>query len=126
MVHAPSVGSAVGNQRGRSKISIHQILFKSLVSGPTTHFIAEARAESFFPSRRFFGDARVPIVIKHEDYMLGIIIDLSEKPSLSDLRCGASFLRNYGNAKIIYLSYEISSPQVLDERSLHCSVGSVL
>jgi predicted AAA+ superfamily ATPase len=70
--------------------------------------------------------ARVPIVIKHEDYMLGIIIHLGEKPSLSDLRCGASFLRTYGNAKIIYLSYEISSPQVLDERSLHCSVGSVL
>ena len=32
MVHARSVASAVGNRRAKPKISIHQILFKSLVS----------------------------------------------------------------------------------------------
>lgn len=70
--------------------------------------------------------ARVPIVIKNEQCTLGIIVTLSEKPTLSETRSAASFLRNHGSAKVLYLSAESIAPFVIDARTMACSIHSVL
>jgi len=71
--------------------------------------------------------ARVPIVIKSDAQMLGVIITLSgERPSLSETRSATSFLRNHASAKILYLSVENVPARILDERSMICSIYSVL
>jgi predicted AAA+ superfamily ATPase len=70
--------------------------------------------------------ARVPIVIRNETKVLGIIVTEGETPSLSEIRSGASFLKNYATSKILYLTQKRFEPKVLDERSMHCSIFSVI
>lgn len=70
--------------------------------------------------------ARVPLVIKHNEFTLGIIITLGEKPTLSETRSASSFLRHFSSAKLIYLSAESIEPSVLDERTILCSLYSIL
>lgn len=70
--------------------------------------------------------ARVPLVIRNENQSLGIIVLSTDKPSLSESRSASSFLRAYGNAKLIYLTHERISPRVLDERSMLSSITAVL
>jgi predicted AAA+ superfamily ATPase len=71
-------------------------------------------------------DARVPLVLQGDDQVLGIIVTLGEKPTLSETRSGASFLGKYGSAKVIYLSALEVTPKILNERSMVCSIYSVL
>jgi predicted AAA+ superfamily ATPase len=70
--------------------------------------------------------ARVPLVIKNNSKILGIIVSLEETPSLSETRSAASFLSKYANSKIIYLTPELIKPKIITERSMHCSIYSVL
>ena len=70
--------------------------------------------------------ARVPIVIKNADQTLGIIVTLTQQPTLSETRSAASFLRNHGSAKLVYLSAESIHAKVLDERSMLCSIYAVV
>lgn len=70
--------------------------------------------------------ARVPIVIRDQDHALGLIVLHDDSPSLSELRSGASFLKNHARAKIIYLSPGIIAPRIMDERSLCCSIAAIL
>ena len=70
--------------------------------------------------------ARVPLVIRNSSETLGVIVTMSELPTLSETRSASSFLRHYASAKILYLSAEIIEPKVLDDRSLLCSIYSVL
>lgn len=71
-------------------------------------------------------NARVPIVIRNGDHTLGIIVTLTEKPSLSETRSAASFLKKNASAKILYLSAESIPDCVLDDRALLCSIYAVL
>jgi len=70
--------------------------------------------------------ARVPLVIRHESQCLGIIVIEGELPTLSETRQAASFLKNHSNAKILYLAAEAIKPKVIDERTLLCSIYSVI
>lgn len=70
--------------------------------------------------------ARVPIVIRSENSTLGIIVTVTDRPSLSEKRSATSFLRNHGSAKLLYLSAHSINPRVLDARSMHCSIYSVM
>jgi hypothetical protein len=70
--------------------------------------------------------ARVPIVIKSDDQTIGVIVTLGERPSLSETRSAASFLRNHGSAKLLYLSAEPIEPGLLDERTMLCSIYAVI
>jgi predicted AAA+ superfamily ATPase len=71
-------------------------------------------------------EARVPLVLLGDDQTLGIIVTMGEKPTLSETRSGASFLGKYVSAKMIYLSAQEVSPKILNERSMLCSIYSVL
>ena len=70
--------------------------------------------------------ARVPIVIRDDLETLGIIVTLGEKPTLSEIRSGSSFLRRFSRGKILYLSQEIIAPKLLDSRSIMASIYSIL
>jgi predicted AAA+ superfamily ATPase len=70
--------------------------------------------------------ARVPIVIRDDLEALGIIVTLGEKPSLSEVRSGSSFLRKFSRGKILYLSQEPIVPKVLDARSILASIYHIL
>ena len=70
--------------------------------------------------------ARVPLVMKNNSKTLGIIVSLGDTPTLSETRSAASFLSKHANAKILYLSTELVKPRILNERSMHCSIYSVL
>jgi predicted AAA+ superfamily ATPase len=70
--------------------------------------------------------ARVPIVLSDGENTLGIIVHEAESPSLSEVRSAASFLRNHASSKILFLSATITTPKLLDDRSIVCSVASVL
>jgi len=70
--------------------------------------------------------ARVPIVIKDENQIIGIIVTSLEKPSLSETRSAGSFLKHFANGKIIYLSTESIDPIIINSRTLLCSIFSVL
>lgn len=70
--------------------------------------------------------ARVPIVIRDNDHLLGIIVHSTEKPSLSQTRSAGSFLRTHAGAKILYLSHHPIKAEILDERSMLCSIAAVL
>ena len=70
--------------------------------------------------------ARIPIVIRSEGKSLGLIVTTGEKPSLSETRSASSFLRRDGSAKVVYLSKELIAPQILDDRSLLCSIYAVI
>jgi predicted AAA+ superfamily ATPase len=70
--------------------------------------------------------ARVPLVFTSPENTLGVLPILGEKPSLAELRSGASFLRNYASGKIIYASALNLKPRCLDDRSLLCAAASLL
>jgi hypothetical protein len=70
--------------------------------------------------------ARVPIVIRGEKSVLGIIIIDTIKPSLSQIKSAGSFLKKEATSKIIFLSTQPVSPEVIDDRNLLCSIGSVI
>lgn len=71
-------------------------------------------------------NARIPIVMKDGNNILGIIVHESEYPSLSEVRSAASFLRNHANAKVLYLTAVVTAPKILDDRSMICSLAAVL
>lgn len=71
-------------------------------------------------------NARIPIVLKDGNNTLGIIVHETEKPSLSEVRSAASFLRNNANAKVLYLTAMVTKPKIMDDRSMICSIASVL
>lgn len=70
--------------------------------------------------------ARVPIVIRVEKGVLGIIVVDTNRPSLSQTRSAGSFLKKEANSKIVFLSTQPIAPEVIDDRSLLCSIGSVI
>jgi predicted AAA+ superfamily ATPase len=70
--------------------------------------------------------ARVPIVIKNGPNSLGMIISVTDEPTLSETRSAASFLRHHANSKIIYLSQALIPAKIFDGRSLHCSISAVI
>ena len=70
--------------------------------------------------------ARVPIVIRGEKGVLGIIVVDTNRPSLSQTRSAGSFLKKEANSKIVFLSTQPIAPEVIDDRSLLCSIGSVI
>jgi hypothetical protein len=71
-------------------------------------------------------NGRIPIVLRDGSNTLGIIVHETEKPSLSEVRSAASFLRNNANAKFLYLSAVVTKSKILDDRSMICSIASVL
>lgn len=71
-------------------------------------------------------NARVPIVFRSSEQVLGIMLFQGEKPSLSDTRSGSSFLKNHGSAKIIYASSGRIPAHTPDERTLICSAAALL
>lgn len=91
-----------------------------------TQFAYRLDKNAWFESYLTRDYARVPIVIKNENQALGIIVTLSLKPTLSEVRSAASFLRSHGFAKLLYLSAESIEPVVLDERSMLCSIYAVI
>jgi len=70
--------------------------------------------------------ARVPMVFTSPEHILGVLPILGEKPTLADLRAGASFLKNHAVGKIIYASALKITPRILDDRSLLCTAASLL
>ncbi|MGK5088111.1 hypothetical protein WDW86_11185 [Bdellovibrionota bacterium FG-2] len=70
--------------------------------------------------------ARVPIVIKSDQGTLGVIVCESARPTLSESRSASSFLRNHGSAKLLFLSAHLVEPIIVDERSMLCSLYSVI
>ncbi len=70
--------------------------------------------------------ARVPIVIRLQEKILGIIISSGKKPSLSESRSASSFLKSYSGAKLLFLTSEDIEPVIFDERTLMCSIFKVI
>ncbi len=70
--------------------------------------------------------ARIPIVLKDGNSILGIIVHETEKPSISEVRSAASFLRRHADAKVLYLTATVTAPKILDDRSMVCSIAAVL
>jgi predicted AAA+ superfamily ATPase len=71
-------------------------------------------------------NARVDLVISSNENVLGLKVIEGEKPNLSEKRSVTGFLRKFSNSKIIYLSESLAKPEVIDERSLCCSIYSVI
>ena len=71
-------------------------------------------------------DARVPIVVRTPESVLGIIITEGNEPSLSEKRSAASFLGKFSQSKIIYASTQIIKSEVIHERALLVSIYSLL
>lgn len=86
--------------------------------------------------------ARVPLVIRNESGVLGIIVTEEDSPTLSQRRSGDSFLRRETQGKLLYLSlysgysgYSGHSgstatttvrPRIIDPRSMICAAASIL
>ncbi len=70
--------------------------------------------------------ARVDIVVSSNEQVLGLKLIKAESADLSERRAAAGFLRKFSNSKIIYLSEAIIKPKVIDDRSLLCSLYSVI
>lgn len=70
--------------------------------------------------------ARVPIVIKKEGNILGIIVITTAEPSLSQIRSATRFLRHYASSHLIYLSTVVVDPRVIDDRTMISSIYAVI
>lgn len=62
--------------------------------------------------------ARVPLVIRAENKMLGFLMIEGEEPTLSQGRSASSFLRKYAEGKIIYLTIGVGQAKFIDSRSI--------
>ena len=62
--------------------------------------------------------ARVPIVIRGEKSVLGIIAMVTNRPSLSQTKSAGSFLKKEATSKIVFLSTQPISPEVINDRTL--------
>lgn len=109
-----------------SSLSIVQKTEAAVYRNIRTQFFYRLDKNVQFESYLSRDNARVPIVIRDGDDTLGIIVHSSQRPSLSETRSATSFLRNYANAKILFLSTEIIAPDILDERSMLCSLAAIL
>ena len=70
--------------------------------------------------------ARVPIVLRGEKSVLGIIVINTIRPSLSQSRSAGSFLKKEAGSKVVFLSTQSILPEVLDDRNLICSISYVI
>ncbi len=70
--------------------------------------------------------ARVPLVIRNEEGVLGVLGIEGTQPSLIQKRAADSFLRRERAGKIVYISEDIEKPCILDERSLLSPVASLV
>jgi hypothetical protein len=89
-------------------------------------FFYRVGADAAFETYLTPDGARVPIVIRADEHRLGIIAHEGPTPSLSETRSASSFLRAHGSAKVLFLSAERISPECRDDRSMACSIGSIL
>lgn len=70
--------------------------------------------------------AHVPLVLHAEAKQLGFLALSGDTPTLSQSRSALRFLRQYPNGKIVYLNEIPGSAQLLDDRTMICSVGALL
>jgi predicted AAA+ superfamily ATPase len=61
-------------------------------------------------------NARVPLVIKSSDQVLGVICIDQEEPSLSQLRAADSLLKAESNSKVLILSKKLRQAEVINSR----------
>src|SRR5262249_23544020 len=70
--------------------------------------------------------AHVPLVLHSEGQALGFVATEDGVPSISQRRSADRFLRQYPNGKVIFLFEGMRGAQVLDERSLICSISTLI
>jgi predicted AAA+ superfamily ATPase len=109
-----------------SSLSIARRIETAIFRNIRTQFFYRLDKNIQFETYLTRDNARVPIVMKDGDSILGIIVHESENPSISEVRSAASFLRNHANAKILYLTAMVTKPKILDDRSMICSIAAVL
>jgi predicted AAA+ superfamily ATPase len=67
------------------------------------------------------GGSRIPYAIEQGPFILGILPIQDESPNRSESASAASFLKKYGNARILYL-HQGKTIQPIDERSISAPV----
>lgn len=91
-----------------------------------TQFFYRLDKETHFQSYLTRDNARIPLVIESQGDLLGICIFKGNHPTLSQKRSGASFLQNFANSKLLYLSDQEIEPEILSDRILYCSISAVI
>jgi len=91
-----------------------------------TQFFYRLDKETTFESYLTRDNARIPLVIQSQGDFLGICIFKGNAPTLSQRRSGASFLQNYSNSKLLFLSDQEREPEILTDRILYCPIAAVL
>ncbi len=97
-------------------------LFRNIRSQFTYRLGTQAQFETY----RTRDHARVPLVIRTPEGVLGIIVIEDQEPSLSEKRSAASFLSRFPSSKIIYASSEVIEPRVMNDRCILASLYSII